>query len=85
MLSILKLMLHVQHRVWLLGAFVLFSEKHMQPTSFVLQTWLDRFKSLRTTIVFVLLSVRRVGASYVSMYQSKQLVSLRNHILHYSL
>ena len=36
MLCILKLMLHVQHRVWLLGAFVLLSEKHMQPTSFVL-------------------------------------------------
>ena len=33
MLCILKLMLHVQHRVWLLGAFVLLSGKHM---SFVL-------------------------------------------------
>ena len=29
MLCILKLMLHVQHRVWLLGAFVLLSGKHM--------------------------------------------------------
>ena len=35
MLCILKLMLHVQHRIWLLGAFVLLSKKHMQPTSFV--------------------------------------------------
>ena len=35
-LCILKLMLHVQHRIWLLGVFVLLSGKHMQPTSFVL-------------------------------------------------
>ena len=40
------------------------------------------FKSLRTKIVFVLLSVRRVGASYVSMNQSEQLVSLRKpHVM----
>ena len=30
MLCILKLMLHVQHRVWLLGAFVLLSGKHIE-------------------------------------------------------
>ena len=58
MLCILMLMLHVHHRVWLLGAFVLLSGKHMQPTSFgLLVLDLARFfKSLRTKIVFVLLS-----------------------------
>ena len=45
-------------------------------------TWLDLFKSLRSKIVFVLLSVRRVGASYVSMCKPE---SLHNHMLHHSL